>query len=394
METGRILFICPSYPAIGGVETVTSMLVDYFISKEYVVFILVSCDRRAEEVASHKHSGLIYLMKGVLNSDFNISYIQDFIINNDIKYVFNQGVFSEFRKRSWQKNDLILINTLHSCPFWEVEKFGHSSFLSLFKTEKTVFKKLKLIIRYPLYKINPYLAFPNIFRNYRLAIEESDYYVVLNQSYKRILENKLFKGKSIEKIKVIPNPSNAGERILVFEKEKIILYAGRLVKVPKRVDRLLSIWKIIEDKLKDWNLIILGDGEEKPNLEKISKEMNLKRITFEGYKPAYDYYRKAAIICLTSDYEGAPLVITEAQSYGVVPISFDSSAGIRDMIQDGVDGIIVKQGDVDMFSGELLKLASDNALRESISKKCIDKSLKNDLEKIGISWTELFKKSD
>ncbi len=394
METGRVLFVCPSYPAIGGVETVTSLLVDYFISKEYDVHILVSGDKKTEEMASHKHSRLIHLMEGALNSELNIRFIEDFIIKNNVKFVFNQGVFSEIRKGSGQISNFVLINTLHSCPFWEVEKFGHSSLLSLFKTEKTAFKKFKLIFRYPLYKINPYMAFPNVFKNYRLAIDESDYYVVLNQSYKRILEDKLFKGKSIEKIKVIPNPSVSGEHISVSEKEKIILYTGRLVKVPKRVDRLLSIWKRIEDKLNDWHLIILGDGEEKPHLEKISNDMNLKRVTFEGFKPAEDYYRKASILCLTSDYEGAPLVITESQSYGVVPVTFDSSAGIREMIQDGADGIIVKQGDVDLFSKELLKLASDNALRESMSKKCFDKSLENDLEKIGIRWVELFKTSD
>lgn len=394
METGRVLFVCPSYPATGGVEKVTSLLVDYFISKEYEVHILVSGDKKKEEVASDKHSRLIHLMEGALNSELNIRFIEDFIIKNDIKIVFNQGVFSEIRKGSGQKSNFVLINTLHSCPFWEIEKFGHSSFISLFETEKTAFKKFKLIFRYPLFKINPYLAFPNIFRNYRLAIEESDYYVVLNQSYKRILENKLYKGKSIEKIKVIPNPSISGERISLIEKEKIILYAGRLVKVPKRVDRLLSIWKRIEDKLNDWHLIILGDGEEKPHLEKISKDLNLKRITFEGFKPAVDYYRKASILCLTSDYEGAPLVITESQSYGVVPVTFDISAGIREMIESGVDGIIVKQGDIDLFSRELLKLASDKTLRESMSRKCLDKSLENDLESIGIRWIELFKTLD
>jgi glycosyltransferase involved in cell wall biosynthesis len=390
METEKILFICPTYSRIGGVEKVTSTLVDFFTDKGFDVFILVSGEKIFKDCADNIHFNMIYLMEGELNTERNIGYIEDFIKSHKIKYVFNQGVFSEIKKSPGRLENIVLINTLHSCPFWEIEKFKNSSFISLFKTEKTAFKKFKLIFRYFLFKLNPYLAFPSICNKYRFAIENPDYYVVLNELYKKDLEDKLYGGKSVDKLRVIQNPLDLPDDN-EFQKEKIILYAGRLVKVPKRVDKLLEIWSNVCDNLSDWNLIILGDGEEKANLERLSVEMQLKRVLFEGFQPAEDYYSKAAILCLTSDYEGAPLVISEAQSYGVVPITFDCSPGIKELVINGVDGIIVERGNNDVFSRELLKLASDDELRKKMQNNCQIKSREFATDHIGLKWLELMK---
>lgn len=57
-----------------------------------------------------------------------------------------------------------------------------------------------------------------------------------------------------------------------------------------------------------------------------SKKMNLQRLVFAGYISNMEpYYQNASIICLTSNFEGWPLCLTEALSYGVIPISFNCS---------------------------------------------------------------------
>ena len=65
----------------------------------------------------------------------------------------------------------------------------------------------------------------------------------------------------------------------------------------KRVDRLLAIWEKCQDSLKDWELIIIGEGEERTNLENLAKKMNLQRLVFAGYISNMEpYYQNASII--------------------------------------------------------------------------------------------------
>ena len=80
----------------------------------------------------------------------------------------------------------------------------------------------------------------------------------------------------------------------------------------KRPDRLLQVWEKAYHQLPDWELKFVGDGPFRKNLEILAQKLALPRITFEGYKEdATPYMDKAAILCLTSTFEGWPLVITE-----------------------------------------------------------------------------------
>ena len=65
-------------------------------------------------------------------------------------------------------------------------------------------------------------------------------------------------------------------------KEKIVLYAGRFQRCHKRIDRLLKIWKRIEQQNPEWRLVIVGDGEERGDLEKQARRLKLQRIEYAG----------------------------------------------------------------------------------------------------------------
>jgi len=199
MKNKKLLFLCPSYPAIGGVEAVTSLLVDFFLEKGFEVFILVSGTEKLLGSSLDKHINLMSVMENPLNSEENLAFIDRFIDEKDIACVFNQGIFSQSYLHAALHKDVLFFNTLHSCPFWEVDNFKYSSLGQLLLVEKKSFSKFKVIVRFILNKIKSGWSHPSILSFYRKQIESVSYYVVLDQAYKTILENRLYGGVQQEK---------------------------------------------------------------------------------------------------------------------------------------------------------------------------------------------------
>lgn len=61
----------------------------------------------------------------------------------------------------------------------------------------------------------------------------------------------------------------------------------------------------------------------------------MERVVFTGWQDPESFYRDASILCLTSDFEGWGMVLTEAMTFGAVPVAFNSYAAITDIIDDG-----------------------------------------------------------
>jgi len=155
---------------------------------------------------------------------------------------------------------------------------------------------------------------------------------------------------------VIPNPVSyplplqKGKILLPHEllsnERKLILACGRLHKF-KQFDMLINAFSKIQDKFLDWDLIILGEGEERVNLERLLKKLNISgRVLLPGSAGNMsDWYERADLFVLSSYVEGFPNVLLEAMSYGLPCISFDCDTGPRDMIQHKNNGILVNPND-------------------------------------------------
>lgn len=103
---------------------------------------------------------------------------------------------------------------------------------------------------------------------------------------------------------------------------------------------MIDTWALLEKKYPDWRLTIVGDGVERENIEKQAKALGLKNVSFEGFKSPIEYYKRARILMLTSEYEGFPLVLAECMSFGVVPAVYGSYSAVYDIVNDGVNGIV------------------------------------------------------
>ena len=225
-------------------------------------------------------------------------------------------------------------------------------------------------------------------RDYR----NCDRYVVLCEEYKNIICDGLHLDRKKNHIIVINNPETPVKAVCL-EKEKTVLFSGRLEQFSKRVDRLLRIWKSVSVQAKDWRLVIAGDGADAAMLRDMACEMALERVEFVGFQSDMSrFYRKASILCLTSQSEGWGLCLTEAQANGVIPVAFAATGGIKEILSpDGVNGILVTPFDEEEYAGKLLGLI--NAPEEEklrLRYNCLKKSASYSPAVTANKWKILF----
>ena len=168
---------------------------------------------------------------------------------------------------------------------------------------------------------------------------------------------------------VIENPLKNIE-VLNKEKENIVLAVGRLG-FEKGLDRLIKAFAMIDQQ--DWKLIIVGEGKERNSLEKLIIELHLEdTILLPGRtKNVGEYYSKASLFVLPSRYEGFPNALCEAMAYGLPCISFNCMSGPSDIIEDGINGLLVEEGNIEKLSQAMTNLISDEKKREKIALEAL-----------------------
>lgn len=194
------------------------------------------------------------------------------------------------------------------------------------------------------------------------------------------------------KLHALSNPLLLAPPAPLSEKRKEILYVGRLPWQHKRVDRLLKAWKYLEPDFPDWQLTIVGEGIAQDRYRELSRELSLQHVVFEGKQNPQDYYARARIFCMTSTNEGFGLVLIEAQAAGCVPVAFDSYASVHDIIEDGVNGCLVKPFDIKAYAEALRGLMSDDAKLNTIAKAARTSVARFDSEQIIAQAEALFEK--
>ncbi|MDE7089339.1 MAG: glycosyltransferase, partial [Prevotella sp.] len=232
----------------------------------------------------------------------------------------------------------------------------------------------------------------------KYVYHHSDIYEVLSPSFIELF--KTFTGiKNPKKLVVQTNPitiemPEVPLEIELQNKQREIIYVGRLDFIQKRVHRIIDTWNYLEEQNPDWRLTIVGDGSDRQNLEQYVKSLGLKNVCFEGFRNPVEYYKRASILMLTSDFEGFGLVIIEAMAYGIVPFVYGSYPAVYDIIDDGKDGIIIpfhKDGyRPDEAAGMAANIMSNDEKRNRMALAAIEKSRKFSVGSIMKEWIKVF----
>jgi GalNAc-alpha-(1->4)-GalNAc-alpha-(1->3)-diNAcBac-PP-undecaprenol alpha-1,4-N-acetyl-D-galactosaminyltransferase len=214
---------------------------------------------------------------------------------------------------------------------------------------------------------------------YRILFKGVDRIIVQTDKSKAWLTQN-FPGNNV---KVIPNPAvypvplsnerSVHPNSIISQNKKVILASGRLHKY-KQFDLLIKAFLKLKDKHLDWNLVILGDGEERDALNCMLVDFDITdRVYFPGsIGNMSEWYERADLFVLSSIVEGFPNVLLEAMAYGLPCISFDCDTGPRDMIRDGVNGILVNPDEKELgLSNTMDKIISDKKFRSNIANNSI-----------------------
>lgn len=195
------------------------------------------------------------------------------------------------------------------------------------------------------------------FREYgrKLAAKYCDYVVTLTKRDKELWEKGLKKINA--KIVSIANPVPYENIDNIPSLEyKTILTVGRLTHV-KGFDLLITAWSKIARQVPGWKVVIVGSGEDELMLKQMAKEFAVEdSIVFAGQQKNMDqFYRQASFFCMSSRFEGLPMVLLEAQSYGLPIVAFDCDTGPRELINIH-NGWLVEPDNIEKLSTTLLRV--------------------------------------
>ena len=151
-----------------------------------------------------------------------------------------------------------------------------------------------------------------------------------------------------------------------------VLYTGKFIK-RKRVRDLLEACQIIKGSNKHltFNVLLVGDGPERENLEAFARKNNLENVYFFGFKNQSEmplFYATSDIFVLPSSLDPSPKSINEAMNFALPVITTKDVGTAPDLVLEGKTGLIYKTGDVIALSASLAKLLNDSEFRENLGR--------------------------
>lgn len=217
-------------------------------------------------------------------------------------------------------------------------------------------------------------------------VRRFDRFVVLTE------EDKGYWG-NIPNIAVIPNARTYNPATTAMLNTKRVIAVGRYTH-QKGFERLIDAWNLICRQHPDWHLDIIGDGEDRPQLQERIEHNNIgAHITLCAPTKDMDaVYQGASIVAMSSRYEGLPMILLEAQAYGLPIVSYACKCGPADVVTDGVDGFLVPEGDIEALASKLTTVIEDDALRQQMGQAARIASERYAEDVVMKKWIALFER--
>lgn len=325
MKKNKIAIILPTLRK-GGLERVATILANNFIDKSSVVLITL-VDNTQE-----------------YNIDNSIE-----VIHLNTKQTFNRGLLV-----------LKLYRTLRLCKPDSV-----LSFSEVFNPISILASRLCGINVYVSDRSSPYKKFSkrdNILKKILYPLANG----IISQTI--IAKNSILKRNLNNNVIVIPNPISKFNNNKKNFKNKVILTLGRLVESKNHIE-LIKIFH--EINIKDWKLIIGGDGPMREVLEEYILKNDLSdNVILVGKVDDIElFFSTGSIFAFTSLSEGFPNALMEGLCYPLASIAYDCPTGVSDLIFDNVNGFLIPLQNKKMYKERLLELINSEDLRYKFMNK-------------------------
>ena len=216
----------------------------------------------------------------------------------------------------------------------------------------------------------------------RFVLGISDKIIILSDRWKDFFSTLV----SAEKMTAVPNgvklsefriEKNKKDQLGIPKDKKLVLFMGPIGRRKGAFD-MVDVASIVLDKTKDAIFVFCGAGERKGELDQFKYLAEAKNISsyvkYAGNvtgQEKYDYYLSSDIFVLPSYAENLPNSLLEAMAAGL-PMVVSDAGVIPELVRDGVNGFIIKAGDVTAIAERIIRLVHDKELRASMGKRNIE----------------------
>ena len=385
----NILFLLKTYTT-GGLEVVTSTLANCFANHGHNVSI----------VAFEKDDGTILnrinksvhtdILKGIAYNTVNINLLREILQKDQIQIIINQWGLPFYplktARRAARGLNVKFISVYHNTP--NMNGRLQSVDNELINTHSSFLRGILYVKRFVFKAVTSY----SMKWNYK----HSDAYVLLSQSFIPIFK-RFTSINNAGHIFIQTNPvtiDSTNYNYAPITKQKEIIFVGRLDFYQKKVNRVIDTWALLEKRFPNWQLTIVGDGPDRNNVEQQVEDLQLQHVRFEGFQKPLEYYKRASMLILTSEFEGFPLVLAEAMSFGVVPAVYNSYAAAGDIVHEGVNGLLIpycKEGfQATVMAERMAAVMSDETCLKRMALEAIQTSKEYSMDNIYDQWMKLF----
>lgn len=161
----------------------------------------------------------------------------------------------------------------------------------------------------------------------------------------------------------------------------------------KGFDTLLKAWAMISANNPEWTLDFMGNDNDNYIHELVDDLGIAKSVRFLGHSDdVASIMQKKSIFVLSSRYEGFPNCLIEAMSQGCACVAYDCHTGPKEIITNGVDGVLVKNQSIEEMATAVQKCISDVSYRNSLAKNGFENVVRFNKENIMLQWEQLINK--
>ncbi len=319
-----------------------------------------------------------------------------------IKYIFNFGPNKDKIKDALKKFKLItLIKQLcKALKILYTKYFGLGKIIKNLNTDILISSRIefsKQIKRNDIITISQEHSFidnEKYIKKVRKSFKHIKYLIVMTKGAKEKYDEWLKNEKIKPEVIVIPNiiKENKSGKISNLNNRQIIS-VGRLEDV-KDFYTLILVFSVIVKKYPNYILKIIGEGSMREKLEEQIKKCNLqKNVILTGRRTENEINNeliKSDVFVLTSKSESFSLVLCEAMNFGVPCIAFDVDVGPREIIQDGKNGFLIENRNVDLMIERLDELLYNISLRRFFGSNSYNVAKNYYSENIINKWKNIF----
>jgi glycosyltransferase involved in cell wall biosynthesis len=189
----------------------------------------------------------------------------------------------------------------------------------------------------------------------------------------------------------MPNPLHVSPARYPTLKDPVVTCVGRLSH-EKGMDLALEAWVQVSARHPGWRLQVYGSGPRAEELRRMAVTSGISgAVEFRGTTHDIETaLAQTSIFALPSREEGFPMSLVESMAYGLPTVAFDCAPGVRELVSDGHDGLLVWPGHIAGFAAALDRLIMDEELRRELGRNARESVRRFDPDLVLDRWENLF----